>query len=396
MALNSTARICGFHHGDLSEMGNSSGTVSVQSSVARTGTYSFRVNPTTTGTGSGWFGLSNGGGSNLNDTDGLWISFYFRAATLPASAHEMIMDCNGFSVCVTSGGKLQIRDTVGSTQYQSDSSVTLSTNTWYNIQIRADAGVDVAEVWVNGTQEIATTSADFTWTNTDSPNLGKPVNVSSQSVDFYYDDVIFLQSDTRPPDDYAIHYALPDGNGTDTAWVTQNPNTGEALWEDIDDPGPHDGTTTNIASTALNDAFTVTLQNTGSMTPVIGASDTIHAVCVTAYFARNGAPNTSGHGFRMRVTGSPNDIGTFQVAAAFQEQNITWVVNPDDSAAFEPADVDNIQLGAIDKSSSNTIRCTALKMYACVTAAAGGGGDEGGAWYHYHQQMAKASGIGMG
>lgn len=381
MALSTTVVFTGFEENHIddglaSTTVGGTGTVSIVSTAPKSGTYHLRCN-CPAGTDIAHVSVESSG---ANATE-RWGTFGFRAATLPAATYEPIATLGDsttagvFLVSVTSGGNLQIRDMTGATQYQSNSATALAAGTWYNVQLYANATTDVTEVWINGTKEIATTSADFTFANTasDRLRLGKFINLNSNVVDFFYDDVIDSNAAEQPDKDAKVAVAIPTGNGTEQQWTA---GTGASDYLEVDELTT-DGSTTAVVSTATNDASTFAMQDIGSMVPAVGASDTIHAMKAQVRWHR-AASNSSTGQIRIRsdVGGTPTaiDSGNFTLASAMDTAFFSQVTDPDTGIAWTPAGLNNTEIGVEDVHATYRGRCSTVNMHVLFTAAAAAGG----------------------
>ena len=147
--------------------GTGSGTRSVQSSVVKTGTYAFRVNPVGGGSGALAIGCPNAVGNvaiSCNVADA-YIGFHYRVDTLPASGY--IVFAKPLNTGTGAGAMLHLRQNSDGTLAVADSGNTLkgtsatalSTGTWYWIEINTKPGGAAAySLRINGVTEISGTA----------------------------------------------------------------------------------------------------------------------------------------------------------------------------------------------------------------------------------------------
>src|SRR5712692_8346511 len=132
---------------ELGSFEGNQGTGSIVTSPVRSGNYSYRINPTTTGFG--WFEPVNNSDSALV-TGGKWfIAFAFRIATLPASSDEIIFtDATTYELRVTSAGILKLYGTVASPTLKATGTFVIALNTWYVIQLSWDVQTTTSNIKV--------------------------------------------------------------------------------------------------------------------------------------------------------------------------------------------------------------------------------------------------------
>ena len=217
---------CGFEGGvnDSCAGGGSAGTLSYNTSIKKSGSYSLRTNPTTSATGIRRIQKHI---QDNTSTSPEWnvamvrttIAFYI--ATLPASSNEEF-----FQVCDTAGTPmlfLRISSTGFISAY--DASVTLiatsavaalATSIWYTIEVECNKGAaGNYEVRVNGVTHLSGAANQGT-VNCGSVRVGKANNRNSQSVDFYFDD--FAADDADWLGNVSVVGLSPISAGTYTAF----------------------------------------------------------------------------------------------------------------------------------------------------------------------------------
>jgi hypothetical protein len=225
------ANFVGFETGDFNETNGTVGTVSVVSTPVYSGNYAYRANPATTTTGYLTIeGVKTTDGDD-SDTTGttLYIAFRFRYAVKPASGSEPICRNGDLSaeVRIDSAGKLSFWG--NTTQFGSTGATVLSANTWYLIAVKFVSGA--WEVKINGVSEISGSDA-FTSTFT-RLNLGKAIDRSGQTVDFFYDDVGYAKSE-YPPEITGIVILPANAAGTYQTWTRGGSDSG-SNWNQVDE-----------------------------------------------------------------------------------------------------------------------------------------------------------------
>jgi len=258
--------ITGFEMGSLGEVFTSSGTVSVQSAIKRTGNYSLRINPTAAAGRAVLQATPAGGGARS-----LFGSFrlYVRFAAVPTT--------NDYSMTaylqMNAGGFLRVSGS--GTDWSSYSASALSLDTWYRISVdRGWNGGLGAKVYVDGVEyaSVSTGSAGAI----SNVVFGEPGN---RTVDWYIDD--FLSDDGSAVIGAGQAILLPPiSDNTDGTWLAGA--GGASLFTAVDSIPPI-GTATETDSTqienATNSANQDALLNCRTYTDGgIGASDTINAV----------------------------------------------------------------------------------------------------------------------
>lgn len=346
--------LCGWETGDATEVVSTSGTVSVNSgSPCRTGAYCLRANPTTTG--SGYHELqrfnANGSTTGLNNATA-YIRFYFRVATLPASNNEPIvrvMDstpAQKFELRINSSGNLSA--------HQSDSatlgtgSTALSLNTWYRINIEVGTGASAAwAVSINGVAEISGSTANLLTNNNDAVRLGKAINRNGNSVDFYYDD--YVSDGTTAPGAGAVQVMQIDGDGAATTW-TLGAGSGSD-WENVEEI-PTDAADYLLSTLVAGDASTGTLESAASA----GISGTVSAI--KGLVNARSVSSTGTIALRIRSNGTNSNGSDRITTTTVGAGQIIHTVDPADSLAWSLGDLDNLEVGVVERDGTNRTRWT--------------------------------------
>lgn len=362
----------GFEAGDITADGSVTGTAALATNVARTGTYSLRVNPA--GNTSSF--LSTGAiaaGTNKE----VFISFYLYVTARPTSTSTMQLVAvkNGGniqgSVRMDSAGKLKLEDRSGLIGSLSASAIPL--NTWTRIDFRLRCSVSTSsadgylEALVNGVSVLSAStpnSDNNAWTII---NFGTPVAPGAGGCDVNYDDCIVDSTYwVNPVDDIRVVDLLPTAagllSGSGFAAV------GQANQWDCLDETPTNGDTDYVTTgTSTSGLGTYTTQD------ITASAGAVRSVSVAGSFKRDGAINgiiyssirTNGH--------TPRSTSVSSGAAYAWQRNI--LRNTDRDGAWTAALVNNSEL-SIANLSANTSRCSNLR--ASVEYALAGGAGPGG------------------
>lgn len=362
--------LIGFETGDTSEVNSVNGTCSVQSSVARTGTYAARCNPTTTATGFVIPDYSYGATAKVNaalsGTEN-YYGFAFRVDTLPGSNDEEILyaSCTAGDASnvaqflrITSGGLIRLYN--GSTPSLVVTGTTaLSTATWYYLELWLGSGdgaaTDNYELRIDGVTEFSGTAQFGSGGATRSGLwLGKVNNRNSQSVDYYFDDI--YMADDGFKDAVKITVAVPTGNSAaNTHWSV----AAGQKWEAIDEIPPTNTAEITSATTAGDRTYSATHASAATL----GVDGDIAGVKVVARMSEVSSTTTRGAiGIRSGTTNfvtTAVDIGnTADITMA-----VVHGVDPNTSAAWTESAFDAAE-PLVRRTSSDTsnIACSALYL----------------------------------
>jgi hypothetical protein len=367
--------IIGVETGDTSEFASTSGTVSVVTTPVRTGSvYALRSNPTTNSTGYAACPASfstAGLPQNILAGTTYYFRFYFRAATLPAANEEPIcvaVDAISnvkFRLNITSGGILKFYNT--SNTLLATGTTALSTNAWYCIIIYANSGASVSwEVRLapddetTPATEISGSGADLGSNAFSSFRIGKAINVNSQTVDFYYDDM--LLDDANWPTQGTCVRLAPNGDGSTAQWTA-----GTAADYTAVDEVPTDGDTSYIQKSAgSSQAHLVALESTTTKS----ISGTVNGV--KAYIRpREGGNVTSATLVRIRSGGTNSDSATRNGNTTYVPQFRVRDTDPSTSSAWTLSAIDSLEVGIADTGSASNVRCSTIAAFVDFTPDAG-------------------------
>lgn len=364
--------IIGFESGDLNpEPWTYSGTLSISSTTVRTGGYALRVNPTTTATGLMRIGCftAAGGRDTACSVATLYTRFYFRYATKPASGSEILYqartsgDSVKFSLRLNSSGNLVAYDSAGS--LLATGSTVLAQDTWYRIEPMVGTGASANwAVQLNGVTEISGSGASLNASNNGRLFLGKVTDVSSQSVDFFYDD--FAMDDAGYPGEGKIVRLVPNANGSTMQWTT---GTGSSNYLEVDDVPM--GVGSYVKNTgAANEVALFDLTDSSAA----GISGTIRAVRPMVQ-ARLDAAGTSAFSMRTRSGTTNTDLVAQALTTGGAYISTTYATDPDTAGAWSTSAIDALEVGGIEANAVST-RLQDVHVYVeyteAVTGSAGG------------------------
>lgn len=355
----SVINLYGAETGTTADCLSVNGTGSIDSSIKKTGAYSHRINPTTTATGRFRLGTYDTTGVHgLFDKADVYVTFHFRVDTLPASGNEEIIrfltsgGSTKFTVRITSAGNLQAYQSGGTTQIGSDGATALSTATWYRISIRVGTGNPASwEIKINGATELSG-SSNINTSNNAQIDFGKMTDRSSQSVDYYYDNIVIDDAAYSAATD--IELMAPNADGTYATWGS---GAGTADYTSLDEV-PHDSATTYLLSTLnVGDAECPNLESAASA----GISGTVVAVKAVAVVARN----VGNGGVLLRTRYGSTDIDNFEFTTLAAYTMLAAI------HALTLSDIDTLQVGAVEQNISNASRLTAAYAVVAFTPSTG-------------------------
>lgn len=180
--------ICGFEVGSLGEFNSTTGTCSISSSTKRTGSYSFRANPTS---GSGHGTLYSLRAAAASRADLIYSGgFALLVASLPNVDTVIYQDYTALGATIRTTITLKTTGAL-SISYVNGGTVVSSTNTlsadgkWHTIEF---SKISLGAVYVDGVQWI--THSDWPTTIADTVRIGANVNGGSAvTCDLYFDDL---------------------------------------------------------------------------------------------------------------------------------------------------------------------------------------------------------------
>lgn len=351
-------RICGPSTGDLSQFQSTGGTISATTNNYFGNGNEIRTNPTTTGVG--WAKLTaidstgaHSSGTGSFSSGDFYCAFKMRIATLPASSSEefaaFLSSTSGDKVRLrlNSSGNILIYNSPGSLEVTS--SGTLSTGTVYLVEVKIVNGTTGScEVKIDGSSFVSDSSMNTGTTAVCQINLGKTTNRNGQSVDYHFGQIVV--DDAEYPGDTDVYSMDIDGAGNYSGATS-------GTYASVDERPPNSDTdylgfvsNTNRHSAALESASSA------------GISGTIKAVQTWLIGRDVGSVSVNHIGFiRENSTDTNAGSGSNPGTSYTMMGQKLFTVAPSDSAAFEIADLDGLEIGAyMSASNSKEQRVTNL------------------------------------
>ncbi len=358
---------CGFELNSTSagmEFTTSSGTISLQTGTVRTGTYALRANPTTSTGFTRWHAFAS------DQAIVGYQRFYLNIATLPSAATSICRFLDGTNnsmgaIRLSTGGALQLL-TAGGSQIGS-ASATLSTGTWYMVELKTDAtGSGTLDARLDGSSFASgANSAQGNWSRILIGVIG-----TNATTDLFFDDWALNDASgsaqTSWPGSGKILHLNPNGDGDAHAWGNTANGAGASTNYTLVNQVPPDDTTTLVQSVTLNAEDMYTLSDSG-----IGASDTVNVAMVGVRIRDNSADATTAAKVQIKKTSGgtiaqgsaiiPNGTSFFTNGNA-EPRNYTLVTYLDpDGAAWTQATLDTAQAGVkLTAAGTNRIQVSAV------------------------------------
>ncbi|HUD20551.1 MAG TPA: LamG-like jellyroll fold domain-containing protein [Candidatus Saccharimonadales bacterium] len=343
---------------DISGTSGGGGNVTIDSAIKRSGNYSYKV--VTTASGNVIVGKYF---ASANQTAPYWARAYIYVPAAPSASPDILMfrdtaAATKISVRLTTAMKLQLRNGEAGTQIGSDSTTTLSTNTWYRIELFTDtttlAGGVKAELRLDGVSVASTTAATLT-TGVARLYWGMTANATTSTI--YFDDLAINDGTSRTgnwPGQGKVVAMRPDSAGDNSAWTGTYANVNEVTPDDAS------GYISSSTSGQLED---LNLQSSASAG--IGANDFIKLVAVEQRYTRASASSNS---TRVRIKATSG--GTVDESASLTDSVTTWHTDksttpyipqlteydlPGSSTAlWTPATLDTAQIGVNNVTSAGS------------------------------------------
>lgn len=343
-------------------IGSGSPTITISTSIVRSGAASLRIHPTTTHSAFLYQFKSS------NSTGNFLCRFYMNITTLPTSITGVASGGNsditvmGFAatnngtwceLTIDASGVLRIyRD--GSDRVVVGTSSALSTGVWHMIDVGYGSANSYVEARIDGVSFGSTTSAPGL-SGVAKIVLGIGFLAEDCSTDIFYDDVAVNDTtgsfQTSWPGSGKIIHLKPNATGDANAFSFQNGGTAGSAnnFTRVNEVPPDDATTRNGSATLNNED----LFNVGDSG--IAANDTVNVVAVGGRYSDNIADATAAFKFEIEKTAS----GTITQSAAIIPNSTTWRTNTNaapknhpiilyqdpDGAAWTQTTLDSMQIG---------------------------------------------------
>lgn len=342
------------------------GSVSIQTTVKKNGSYSAEFDKVSAGTPylAFPFNFTSEGkvDVNTNNKGTIYFTGYFRYSTKPSSGDEIILTMQGSNpvaeLRLKSDGALVLYDTnyLASPVLLATSGTTLSADTWYRIGLKIVAGTSGSyELKIDGSSQF---SASRTWLNID--NLGKiqvgcGIDRNTQSFKFYWDDLV--ASDTQYIDvDYAIKVIKPIADGSTQTW---NGGTGASNYTQIDEIPIDDAD--YIMSPSSGNPNTALFEYESRATAGIDNGD-IFAIKQVIICRENSSSGTTQTYMRLISGGTTVDTTQNNFTTSTQGLIEVYETDPNTSAAWTGSALDSIEAGVRENNGKQT-RCISSLIY---------------------------------
>lgn len=348
----------GFENGSSEHVYSAGVTYSIQSTKQKSGTYALRCNPTTTNNGT-WCILALGSTGYMPSTatsSTTYVKFDFLYDTKPASGSEEIYVARAYggsqkiSIRIDSSGNLSIYNS--SNTLVSTGTTVLSSNTWYCIELKMVAGASGAfELRIDtGTELSGTCAQNF---NADTHCWGKYNNNNSQTVDFYFDNVVAAYDTWVGPSEVVT--LRPNANGSTAQWTS---GTGSSNYLEVDEVVA-DGTTTYIASNGSANQTHLVLFSSQDY-----SGKNIKCVKTQNYSYTPSGTSATTH--RVISNGTTSDLLQGAIGAGLNFNTRYIDQDPNTGAAWTAAAVNAIEVGVVEGNAVAT-RCSQISYSALIT-----------------------------
>lgn len=332
--------------GAISDFTNAAqGTLTIVSSTTHSGNYSMRMNPITSATG---YIVGNGilpsgqVSASANSVTDMYRSGWLRVETFPAVGSENISraidtasNAKGF-LDITYSRQIKLKN--GGAAAVATSSTILTPGTWYHIcwALGTAASNPTYNVWINGNLEMSGVGG-FGAVNNGGTEWGKRLNTNSQTVDFYWDDMVVR--DDRCEDQTAeIKVLIPNASGSYTGWTAGTGSTFTQV-----DEIPHDGNTTRLETSTNGAKFAANVTDLSTA----GITGTIEAIKNSAMVTESAG--TAGTQFQLLTISGATEATTTDadIAASYAPLHQMFITDPNTGAAWTNAAIDAVQAGVI-------------------------------------------------
>jgi hypothetical protein len=329
----------GMAWGTTADVAAAAGAIEYVTSPVKNGAYALRTNPTTVDTG--YIEVRRYGTNGTAADLGLAVArgkFDWRYALKPASNDEPILATNGTkpSVRVNSSGNLVLYDSTGTAV--ATGSTVLAQDTWYSIGFQWGQNTATATITIDGVTEITNASVNCGSGNTARLRYGKASNANSNSVDFFYDNVI-IDDAVLPDKDAAVLSTIPASDISTTGFT---PSTGVTLYGCIDDI-PLSDTDYVVSSGTANDTFLCGVASCDSRSIPTGAT----FLAVLFQGRHRDSVSSAASNTVLNVKSSSTTVSTTgrDATASSSTAGLMLTTDPATSAAWTRSGIDGVQLG---------------------------------------------------
>lgn len=344
------------------EWSSVTGSPTVQSSVARSGTYALQ---SATG-GARSFLQYNFATTNADGA--FFVRAYLRIGTANSGEFSVIelrdtSDVRRAYITLTATNTLKLFDEDG--QVGSASSA-LSTDTWYRVEMKFDritgSADGVVEAKIDGASAFAASTTRSISTGVGRLAIGNNIaNGLATAGQLQFDDIAINTDIGTTQNDYpgtgSIIHLKPNGNdATNTAWTNDYTNVDEI--------------TPNDATDFISETITGNIEDYDIENATFGDTATVNVVSVGARFNTSSATQED---FRVRLKAGTS--GTAIESPILAQASTTWVTNqtaapnnypvtaysqPEVTTTWNDTALDSAQIGVRDVSGSGTIQVSTL------------------------------------
>jgi hypothetical protein len=338
MAVGSKIAFIGGESEELGEFSATTGTFSVTTGTTHGNSVgAYQSNPAAAATGYGEIQGRTAAGVLLQlSMEHPHLGFWFYVNSMPAAGKAAILArfiSTGGDEAVfrmVNNGGLSVVDDVG---VAFNTTIQLSTGTWYHVRIRVDVSNDDCEVQVGEDSD-----TDTTFTLSGSPITDIYVGHSLASgtyntaCDMVFDSIIVDQS-FHPRAD--IVRLMPNANGTYTTWGA----SAGADWECVDEvPDDADGSYVSCPAGGYA-AETVNLE------PASTHSITEDIVAVIPWAQARWNNLAEYVQLRIRSGGTDWDGTNYALTSSYTNLQLVYLADPTDAAAWTTSKLDALEVG---------------------------------------------------
>ena len=359
----------GFEWG-VAEFAASGGTFSFSTTTVRPGgsVRSLRINPSAGG--SGWvrletFSATGAPATAYSVATGYHTLFFYYATRTTSSSTQIFTSYTTANaklyVELDLNGKLKVYDSTGTTV--ATGSVTLSANTWYQIDVKVGTGNPGPwEVRLDVTAEVLSGNHNILTTNENRCVVG-PNGGTEGAIDYFYDD--FSLDDAAYPGEQVTVAKHPNANGSTMQWTA---GTAPSNWTTVDEAVP--AAADYVMTTGAGNEVALFDLEAAATAPAV--SGTIHSTLGLVQ-AREDTAGATTFKLRLRSNVTNSDNSTLDIGATTITNGRYVDLDPDTGAAWTTGGIDGAEVGAVE-ASTVAVRMSTAVLMVNFTAGAGGGG----------------------
>jgi hypothetical protein len=263
---------------------------------------------------------------------------YFHIVAAPSANQDFVVLQNASNgkvlLRLTSALALSLYNAEDNAQIGSD--YTLSTATWYRVEIKVDS-TTLASTTVEARLYDASDESTLLWNPSGTENFATDPNrfgiahSGNATFDFVVTDIVANDNSGSVLNDWmgegSLVYLRPSGAGSNTQWARAGTDSG-ANWSQVDESPPND-ITDYVQSNTSGEIDDYALSNTPA---AVGASDVIDFVLVGV---RHSISSTTGADpdFKVRLTAGGNTNLSANIAPA---SSATWATNTNNNTYVPP------------------------------------------------------------